>query len=116
MDYSVDLRELRALLVVGRAGSITGAARDLGTGQPDLSRLLQKLEEKLGFALLVRHGRGVRLTSAGALMAANADKILGLLREAAMEINASAETVRLLMIPPSLDSFVAPRIRYARAA
>ena len=116
MDHSVDLRELRAFLVVARAGSITGAARDLSFGQPDLSRLLRRLEEKLDLTLLVRHGRGVRLTPAGALMAADADRVLTLMREAAVAINASAEVLRLLVVPPAHSSFVTPRARYARAA
>ena len=116
MDHSVDLKELRAILVVGRAGSITGAARDLSIGQPDLSRLLRRLEEKLNLTLLVRHGRGVRLTPAGALMAADADRVLALMREAAMAINASAEVLRLAAVPPSHNTFVTPRTRFARVA
>jgi LysR family transcriptional regulator, nitrogen assimilation regulatory protein len=114
MDHSVDLKEIRAILVIARAGSITRAARDLSIGQPDLSRLLRRLEKKLDLTLLVRHGRGVRLTPEGAVMAANADQVLALMREAAVAINASAEVLKLAAVPPPHTTFVTPRTRYAR--
>jgi LysR family nitrogen assimilation transcriptional regulator len=116
MEAVLDLKDLKALLVVGRDGSITGAARTLNISQPDLSRLLQRLEDKLGQPLLVRHARGVRLTPAGAILAESAEKALSLLREAAAEINATSDTLRLLIVPPSYGSFSAPRAAYFNAA
>lgn len=116
MNHSMDLREVRAFLTLERTRNIAGAAKDLNLGQQDLSRLLRRLEEKLGSRLFVRHGLGVELTSAGALMVANAGRVLSLLHEVAVEIDASVETLRLLMVPPSRRSSVAPRGQYTPAA
>jgi DNA-binding transcriptional LysR family regulator len=52
-----DLRLLRAAVTVRQEGSVTGAARRLGTSQPALSRLLATLERQLGFALFDRSQR-----------------------------------------------------------
>jgi len=47
------------------AGSIRTAARRIGIGQPQLSRQLANLEEKLGTRLLDRAAQGCRATAAG---------------------------------------------------
>ncbi|MDE0005495.1 MAG: LysR family transcriptional regulator [Rhodospirillaceae bacterium] len=50
---------------VGRLGSVTGAASELGTSAASLSRGMRSLERQLSAQLLKRHGNGVRLTEAG---------------------------------------------------
>ncbi len=52
-----DLRLLRAAVAVRDAGSVTAAARRLGTSQPALSRLLAQLEAEIGFELFTRERR-----------------------------------------------------------
>ncbi len=116
MEEPLDLRELKALLVVGREGSITGAAKTLNIGQPDLTRILRRFEDKLGMKLLVRHARGVSLTTAGDEMVEHAETALGLMREIALEINASPDTLRNLMVPPSHRSFSPSRAAHVSAA
>src|SRR5262245_24461103 len=64
----MDLKEMRYFSYVARAGSFSRAASELRIAQPALSRQIRKLEDRLGVKLLVRHGRGVRLTSAGAVL------------------------------------------------
>jgi DNA-binding MarR family transcriptional regulator len=105
MNSPLDFRELRALLVTVRSGSITNAAKELNLGQPDLTRSLRRLEEKLGVALFERHARGVRLTEAGSIMAERAQKALTLLHNTAVEINVSGETLRTLVLPPVYQSY-----------
>lgn len=61
----VHLRELRALVAVADAGSVTAAAERLHLAQPALSRQLQSLERQVGVPLLVRLPRGVALTASG---------------------------------------------------
>jgi len=61
-----DLRLLRAAVAVRDAGSVTAAARRLGTTQPALSRLVAGLEAELGFALFTREGRQLRPAPAAA--------------------------------------------------
>lgn len=58
----MDSRKLRYFAVTARLGSFTRAAEELRIAQPALSRRIREIEEELGQELLVRHGRGVRLT------------------------------------------------------
>jgi|SRR5580698_4970838 LysR family transcriptional regulator, regulator for genes of the gallate degradation pathway len=99
MNRPVTLEELRALLVVGRSGSIAAAAKDLNIRQQDLRRLVDRLEKKLGSVLMSHDGDGIRLTPEGNLMVINSDRILAHLREAAEHINASTQVLKLLLIP-----------------
>lgn len=57
-----DRNQLGALVAIGEHGSLTQAARALGLSQPTLGRLVSKLEQHVGFPIVVRHARGVRLT------------------------------------------------------
>jgi DNA-binding transcriptional LysR family regulator len=57
-DYNL-LRALEALLATG---SVTRAARQLGIGQPAMSKQLQKLRQLTGDPVLLRQGRVVTLT------------------------------------------------------
>lgn len=53
------------LLAVADAGSLVGAARGLGIGQPTLSKSIARLERALGTPLIKRLPRGIDLTDAG---------------------------------------------------
>jgi DNA-binding transcriptional LysR family regulator len=72
MVHGMDLNLMRSLLAVVDAGAITVAADRIGLTQPALSRRIQQLEERLGVALLSRGRKGVALTAAGELVAAEA--------------------------------------------
>src|ERR1700757_3045896 len=65
-EKALGLRELRYFLSVAQTGNLGRAARDLNVSQPAISLQLRKLEEGFGTPLLLRHGRGVTLTPAGA--------------------------------------------------
>ncbi|MEM9248057.1 MAG: LysR family transcriptional regulator [Pseudomonadota bacterium] len=60
-----DWNRTRAFLVTAETGSLSAAARALGTSQPTLGRQVAALEEALGVALFARTGRGLALTEAG---------------------------------------------------
>lgn len=64
----IELRRLRAFVIVVEEGNITRAAERLCIQQPPLTRLLQGLEEELGVKLLQRLPRGVRMTEAGSVL------------------------------------------------
>ena len=66
-ENSIDIRELRYFLQIARAGSFSRAAAELYIAQPAMSRQITKLEQELGVELFVRHGRGIKLTTAGAM-------------------------------------------------
>jgi len=57
-----DLRIFHALV---SAGSMNGAARRLGIGQPTVSRRLEQLESRIGARLVTRGADGVELTDVG---------------------------------------------------
>ncbi len=72
----MDLRQLRTFVHVAELQSISAAAERLHIAQPALSRQIQALEQELQARLLHRHGRGVTLTDAGALVRDRAELIL----------------------------------------
>ncbi|MGA4778902.1 LysR family transcriptional regulator [Cellulosimicrobium sp. AB352] len=106
----MDLTRLRVLAAVAREGSVTGAARALHYAQPSVSHHLARLEAEVGVPLTERHGRGVRLTAAGRLLAARADEIVGRVGAAREELDAlvslSAGRVRLAAFPSALATLV----------
>ena len=57
---------LRKFAKLVETGSYTKAAKELHISQPALTSAIQKLEKELKAELLVRHGRGINLTPAGA--------------------------------------------------
>src|SRR4051812_15505789 len=57
--------ELSHFIEIARARTMTEAAKSLRIGQPALSKSLQRLEQELGYKLLVRTRRGIALTRAG---------------------------------------------------
>ncbi len=57
--------DLRLFLAVARAGSISGAARQLGVQHSTVSRRIRQFEEKLGSRLLERKKGRYELTQAG---------------------------------------------------
>lgn len=71
-----DWNELRLVLAVERAGSLTAAAIALGVDHSTAFRRLKALEERLGVRLFERLPGGVyRATEAGARMAAGAERM-----------------------------------------
>jgi|GEM_PF-878706 len=65
----IDLRRMAAFRALAATGSVTAAAERLHKVPSAVSYELRKLEEQLGFALTARHGRGLRLTAEGRLLA-----------------------------------------------
>lgn len=61
------LRGLQAFEAVGRCGTVSAAARDLGVSAGAISQQVRNVERCLGLTLLERKGRRVELTSWGRL-------------------------------------------------
>jgi|SRR5450830_896885 len=116
----MDIRELRSFIHVARSGSFSRAASELYIAQPALSRQIAKLEAEIGLPLLVRHGRGVRLTAAGARLLERAEMITHMLSETGEQVRASADTGRGYLavgLPPTIGTLIGSElIRDFRAA
>ena len=78
----MELRHLRYFVAVGEEEHFGRAAERLHVAQPALSRQIQDLEREVGFLLLDRLPRGVRLSAAGKLFLGDARRILQEVEEA----------------------------------
>src|SRR6478672_4761940 len=56
---------IKIFVRVVESGSFSAVARELGTGQPAISKQVAALEERLGAQLLMRTSRSLSLTEAG---------------------------------------------------
>jgi DNA-binding transcriptional LysR family regulator len=72
----LELRHLRAIVVLAEELSFTRAARRLGIAQPALSAQIIRLERRLGTKLVERSTRSVELTPLGEDILARARKVL----------------------------------------
>ncbi|WP_200206421.1 LysR family transcriptional regulator [Micromonospora coerulea] len=72
----MELREMRAFVVVVEQGSLSAAARRLHVSQPALSQTMNALERQLGVQLLTRRSTGVQATDAGLTLLAEARAVL----------------------------------------
>jgi DNA-binding transcriptional LysR family regulator len=92
----IDLRLLRAAVIVGEELNISRAAYRLGISQPGLTKQIQDLEERLSVRLFDRDTQSVEPTEAGRAFLAEAEKAI-FHRDRAVELARSvargAETV-----------------------
>src|SRR5262245_2748313 len=65
IERRLKLQDIRVLMSVVQAGSVSKAAGLLGTAQPALSRSIAQLEQTIGVRLLDRGPRGVEPTAYG---------------------------------------------------
>lgn len=119
------LRAMELFARVVEAGSLSAAARDLGLGQPAVSKTIAGLEARLGVRLLARTTRRLALTEAGQAFYARAQRALAEAEEAehaARQLAGGLEgrlrvcapvTFGRLHIAPRLPEFLAahPRLR-----
>ncbi|MFC7765103.1 LysR family transcriptional regulator [Leucobacter soli] len=66
---AIDSTELRILHALATTGSLTAAAASLGLSQPAVSQRIKRVETRLAVPLIERQGRGIRLTTAGNILA-----------------------------------------------
>ena len=61
----MDIKNLKYFVGVARCGSINKAAKEMFISQPQLSHIIQTIEEEVGFALIQHTSQGSRLTQNG---------------------------------------------------
>ena len=83
---SLDWSRVQAFLAVAEEGSLSAAARRLGTSQPTLGRQVKSLEAELSTRLFARRAKGLELTEAGAALVGPARSM----RDAAMQLALTA--------------------------
>src|SRR5262245_40171994 len=72
----MELRHLRYFIGVAEEENVSRAALKLHVSQPALSRQIRGLEDELGFLLLERSAKSVRLTEAGRAFLTEAREVL----------------------------------------
>ncbi|MEL6388303.1 MAG: LysR family transcriptional regulator [Pseudomonadota bacterium] len=105
--------DLRFFLALSRAGSLMGAARQLGVEHSTVSRRISSLEDALGLRLFDRLPRGRRPTPEGERLIARAEAVedqVSALARAAAGIDSLRGEVRITAPPLLLAHLVAPAL------
>jgi len=109
---AVTLKQLRALNAIAKAGSLAGAARDLGQTAPTLHSQIKNLETAVGRALLIRptSGESFRLTPEGKAMLRAAERMEADLSQAVASIVAlnAGRSGRVRLAVVSTAKYFAP--------
>lgn len=107
----MDLRQLEAFAAVMSAGSVTAAGKMLGRSQPSVTRVIQELEQELGFALFERSGPKVTPTQKAFMMYAEVESaLLGIrnIRQRAQQIAQDENRQIKLVAIPALAAGLLP--------
>ncbi|NGO68970.1 LysR family transcriptional regulator [Streptomyces boncukensis] len=108
------LDDLRVLVAVCRAGSLSAVARELDCTQSAVSQHVKRLERETGVSLLERQPRGVAPTAAGRILGdAAADGIAGLdlaLRRLGDLVNGESGAVRITTGGTTVRHFMAEAV------
>lgn len=109
---------IRSFLAVAEFGSLSAAAREMGTSQPTLSRDIQALEASTALQLFQRSPQGLRLTEAGQRLVESAQNMqqsashferqaegLSTTLEGDIRVSVS-EIVGLYFLPEAIAAFV----------
>ncbi|QFR34742.1 LysR substrate-binding domain-containing protein [Ancylobacter sp. TS-1] len=97
-EARLDLGWVRVFEAVGRRGSLTAAAHELGLSQPAVSYTVRMLEQQLGTRLLERGHRGSTLLPAG-------ERLHRAASAAVAELDAGARAIRRMSRQPVVRLF-----------
>lgn len=95
---AIELRHLRAFLLVAEVGSFTQAARRLGVAQSAVSQLVRSLENDIGTPLFTRTTRSVTPTEAGERLAEQLRPALETVEDALTRARSAAAAPRPLRV------------------
>ncbi|MFA5607370.1 MAG: LysR family transcriptional regulator [Leucobacter sp.] len=112
---TVDSTELRILHTLATTGSLTATAAALGLSQPAVSQRIKRVETRLAVPLIERSGRGIRLTTAGRILAEHGRTVVAEIDAALAAIDdlrgERAGTLRLVGFPSASATIVPALMR-----
>ncbi len=110
-DSRPNLRALEVFQTVARLLSISQAAVELGISQSAVSHQIRRLTEQIGERLLVRAGRGIRLTETGEALAARLQFAFSEIdRSLAEVIGGGHQAVRIAVCSSFAPGWLIPRL------
>jgi DNA-binding transcriptional LysR family regulator len=104
MDVPIELRHLRYFVAVAEELHFSRAAQRVHIAQPPLSAQIRRLEEMVGYPLLERTSRTVKLTASGEALLDRARRTLHRMEE-----------VRVVRSPGNFAAWHAPVFGMVRA-
>jgi DNA-binding transcriptional LysR family regulator len=112
------LARYRYFCKVMQLGSIRAASEALNVGPSAISRQIARLESELGVTLVEAHGRGIRITPAGAIVARRALQVVEAMEQARADLDDLVGLrrghVRIRTVEGSLNDLVLPAIARLR--
>lgn len=118
MAQTPSLNALRAFHAVASGRSMAAAAAELGVTTSAVSRQIRNLEECVGVALLVRNGRGMKLTADGRMLESELGGAFAQIGAAVERLRRPAVGTRLRVVVPPIfgAAWLVPRMHRFRAA
>jgi len=104
------LRAIQAFEALGRCGSVTAAAKELGVSPGAITQQIHVLEKFLQTRLVQRHGRGVELTSWGTMYFSHASGAMDLLRNGMRDLERARRSNHLCVsaLPSLTNKWLGP--------
>ena len=106
------LNSLRAFATVAETNSYTRAAEQLNVTHAAVSQQVRQLEKRIGFKLVQRQGRGIRLTQEGQILAQDLTLGFNAIGRAVERVSAAAadRPVQITTSPAFAVEWLLPRI------
>lgn len=82
----ISLLQMKYVMEINKAGSISQAAKNLYMNQPNLSKAIRELEESIGITIFVRTPKGVILSKEGRILVSYIDSIFQKLEDLEEEL------------------------------
>lgn len=104
---------VEAFIAIAREGTVSRAAESLYLTQPAMTARLRALERDVGVELFTRTARGMRLTDAGRVYHAYAERVLALVRDARQAMRDVREGVMgelVIAAAPAVSTYVLPEV------
>lgn len=110
------LSALRAFEAAARHRSLSAAARELNVTHPAIAQQVRRLEDWFGTPLMVRAGRGMEPTEAGAQLAAGLAEGFGTIRMAVDDLTSATadKPLKITLTPTFAGNWMMPRIGHFR--